>query len=278
MKKSRFFTLALLGASLIFASSCSKDDDVDPIGPSLIVTESLSGSTGGDIEITQGEPLVFMWEAREGDGNLDVFAVSQTGANAEVSVLTTYSGHELPYEVSGDDKDIYIDTLAFNNAGTTLGTTNYTFSVTDVDGLSSSVSFNVTVVEAESNIELTEPLAFAWTRVGGNPGTELSQFGLEWTQNSSTSAIVAIDAATTMVNLGSAAWTTLATQGDLDAAIADATPITEYTGVSATVDGTYDDVLGVTYDGVDYLIHVTNGTVSTGSAGTTIVISGMYKK
>lgn len=277
MKKRRFFTLALLGLAVVFAS-CSKDDEEEPpLGPSLTVNELITGATNGSIEITQGEPLVFAWETRKGDSKLSAFSISQTGANVESPVPDTYAGHELPYNLSGDDKNNYVDTLSFTNAGTNLGTTNYTFSVTDGAGLSTSVTFNVTVVEAESETPLSEATPFTWTRVGGSAATGLDQFGLKWTENTSTSAIVAIDEGTTMVSLASSDWNTITNHGELQNAIDNGTTITSYTGVSATQNGTYDDVLGVTHDGVNYLIHVTTGTVTTGSSGTTIAISGMYK-
>lgn len=278
MKKNKFISLFLLGTAVLFVTSCSKDENSPPVlGPSLTVTESLSGSTGESFEITQGASLLFAWESRKGDNNLATFSLTQTGANPTNPIPETYNGHQLPYSISGDDKSIYVDTLAFVNAGTNLGTTNYTFSVVDGNGQSRSVSFDITVNEALSTTALSDPIPFTWLREGGSAGNGLDQFGLKWTENSSSSAIVAIDNATSMVNLGSVAWIDLQTKGDLNAAIADGNSITTYQGVSVTANGTYDDVLGVTHEGINYILHITGGTVTTGSAGTTIAISGQYK-
>lgn len=277
MKKNKIFSFLLLATAVLFITSCTKDENAPILGPSLTVTESLSGSTGGSFEITQGAPLVFAWETRKGDEKLSTFSLTETGANTDSSIPTTVGGHDLPYSLSGNDRDNYVDTLSLPNAGTNVGTTKYTFSVVDAGGQSRSVSFDVTVNQALSTTPLSDPIPFVWTRVAGADATGLSQFGLKWTENTSTSAIVAKDNATTMVNLGSIAWTDIQTKGDLNAAIADGNSIIEYQGVSATANGTYDDVLGVIYNEVNYIIHITNGNVTTGSAGTTISITGQYK-
>lgn len=277
MKRNKIFSLFLLATAVLFITSCTKDEDSPILAPSLSVNETLSGSSGGSIIITQGAPLLFAWESRKGDKNLKTFSLSMTGANIVSPVPKTFGNHQLPYTLSGNDKDNYRDTLSFVSAGTNLGVTNYSFSVVDADGQSRSVAFDVTVKEALSTTALSDPIPFTWTRVAGADGSGLAQFGLKWTQNTSTSAIVAIDNATTLVNLGGIAWTDIQTKGDLNAAIADGNTITTYQGVSATATGNYNDVLGVVHDGVNYMIHVTKGTVSTGGAGTTIAITGHYK-
>ncbi len=278
MKKRRLFTLALLGAAVIFATSCSKDDDPEPIGPALTVTEA-GGSNGGAMTITQGDALAFTWDTRKGETNLNTFNVEITGVNTPggSTTLMTTGGEELPYSNSGSSRTAYVDGITFPNAGVALGNTKYTFISTDGIGKSQSVSFTVTVEAAVTTTDLSDPNPFTWTRVGGTAGTGLSQFGLEWTLNSGGYAIVKTSPSTTMVELASSTWTTFVTQEDVTAAIAAGTNITQYDNVSSAQDETHDDVLGVSYDGVDYLIHVTTSTVTTASAGTTITISGMYK-
>jgi hypothetical protein len=119
--------------------------------------------------------------------------------------------------------------------------------------------------------------SFTWTRVGGAAGTGLTQFGLAWTSNSGTSAIVTTGANTTMVALSASAWASITTQEDLADAITNGTAVTEYRGVAATANGTYDDVIAVNNNGDLFLLQVQNGAVSTGGAGTTITIDGEYK-
>src|SRR5690554_257092 len=162
MKKRRFFTLALLSAAVIFTTSCSDDEDT-PLAPSLSVTETTTGSTGGSAEIELGQTLEFVWESRKGDNNIKTFSLSQSGSNVSTDV-TTYNGHELPYSVSGGDRSIYVDTIAFPSAGLNLGTTNYTFTSTDGTN-SKSVSFNITVVEPEAETTpLSDAETFEWKR------------------------------------------------------------------------------------------------------------------
>lgn len=276
MKKTKFFTLALLSAAVIFTSSCSDDEDA-PLSPSLTVTETNTGKTGGAVEIEQGQPLEFAWETRKGDNNIKTFSLSMSGVYS-TNNYETYQGKTLPYSVSGGDKSIYRDTISFPSAGLNLGSTNYTF--TSTDGTNpKSVSFNVTVVASVTNTPLSDAQNFEWKRVAGSDGTGLAQFGLKWTNNTSTNAIVAISGNTTMYKLPSASWTTLVTKEDLAVAMSAASSISKYEEVSVTAPTkSYDDVLAVSHDGTNYLIHVTNSVVETGGSGTTVTIGGKYKK
>ena len=276
MKKRQFFTLALMGAALIFTTSCSDDDgDDEPLGPSLAVSETQSASMGGDIETTPNTALIFAIEARKGENVLNDFTISQNGTNVVNPLPQSYEGNEFPYSFPNTEDDIYVDTVSFNS-GSNLGITTYTFTVSDDLGKTSTVSFDVDVVATD--VELSDPTPFTWTRVGGNPATGLEQFGLEWTQNSTGGfAIVALDGATEMVELQSSDWTTIQTQDELGVAILNGPSITQYDNVSTDQGDTYDDVLGVSHDGVDYLLHITGSTVTVGGAGTTITISGESK-
>lgn len=272
MKITKYLALALAG---LFAFTSCEDDNDTSLGAFLTVTETGSGSTGGAITITQGETVSFAIDARKGDSDMETFAISLSGVNTVNPIPTSLQGNDFPYNISNADDETYLDTVVFVNAGTNLGSTIYTFTVTDKDGNTDEVSFNVTV-EAGTT-PLGSATAFTWERVGGNPATGLAQFGLKWTSNSATSAIVALDAGTKMVVLGSADWTSFTTQEDLAAAISSGTAVTEYRGVSATANNTYNDVLGVSNNGTNYIINITQGTVSTGGAGTTITITGEYK-
>ena len=276
MKKRQFFTLALMGAALIFTTSCSDDEgDDDPLGPALSVSELTSASVGGDIEATPSTDLVFAIEARKGENDLDQFTLSQSGVNVVNPLPATYNDRNFPYEFPNANDNVYQDTIAFD-AGLNFGITSYTFTVTDDAGMSSSVTFDVNV-ESETT-DLSSPNPFTWTRVGGAAATGLAQFGLKWELNTGGFAIVAINTGTTMVQLPSAAWTNITTQEGLEEAIENGNPITVYDDVSTTQGATYDDVLAVsTAGGMNYLLHITSSTVTTSNAGTTITISGASK-
>src|SRR5690606_2172699 len=130
----------------------------------------------------------------------------------------------LPYQVSGSDRTIYIDTIAFVNATNNEGTTTYAF--TSSDGVTSkTVTYNVTVVESVNETPLSNATTFQWKRIGGDAGTGLAAFGLKWTSNTGSSAVVAIEQGTTMVELPSDSWTSITTREELAAAIAAGTQI-----------------------------------------------------
>jgi hypothetical protein len=84
--------------------------------------------------------------------------------------------------------------------------------------------------------------------------------------------------ATKFVQLTPAQWASITTKEDLAAAVDAGTDIVEYSGVSAEATGTYDDVLATKYNDEYFIIHVTNATVVVGGSGTTITITGKYKK
>lgn len=273
MKKQTLFALGLAGALTLGLSSC--EDDNDNVEPSLNIRELSSGSTGGAMTINQGEALIFTIDARSGDGDMETFRISNSGSNTINPIPTSTQGNDFPYDIARADQSTYRDTVVFAQAGLNLGVTNYSFSVTDDNGEVASLSFDVTVEAGTSALSAAQ--SFTWERVGGNAATGLSQFGLAWTSNSSTSAIVVTDAATKMVELSSGDWTGITTVEDLEAAIDGGTGVSEYRGVSSSQSNSYDDVLGVSHNGTAYMINIKQGTVSTGGAGTTITITGEYK-
>ncbi len=276
MKKRSLFTLGLASALMMFSTSCSDDEGEDePVGPRLDVTEVTSGSDGGEMTVTQGDLVSFTWDARKGETDLETFGITVNGVNAISPIPTSNEGYTFPYSISNAEDELYVDGIVFTNGSENTGTTTYTFAVTDGIGQSASVSFTVNVISADEN--LSNPMAFTWTRIGGNPATGLAMFGLQWTSNSSSSAIVAVDGDTEMYALQASAWD-LTTKAQLEAAIGAAgAQLTQYTGVSATESGTYDDVLGVVHDGETYILNVQQGTVTTAGSGTTITIAGQYK-
>ncbi|NME71985.1 hypothetical protein [Flammeovirga aprica] len=177
-----------------------------------------------------------------------------------------------------------IETVTVN--GTTVaasdGKYNYTLVnsdtlkviATDANGIAS----EETMLAVSLNLKAAE--AFTWQRVGAADGTGLDKYGLTWTSNSATNAIVKSASTTKLVQLAEADWTGITTQSQLAAAVMAGTGIDQYEGVSVTASGTYNDVLAteVTADGgakTYYLINVTNGTVTTSEqTGTTVTIMG----
>ncbi len=273
MKKRKLFTLGLACAAIMFTTSCSDDEEADAVGPVLDVTENMSGSTGAEITVTPGSTLQFIWDARKGDADLETFSVSTVGQNIVSPVPTSESGETFPHPISNSQEALYIDTLEFNS-GSNLGVTSYTFTVTDELGNSASRTFDVSVISPAEALSAAMP--FTWERVGGADGTGLSNFGLEWVENAGGNAIISVDGAT-MVQLAPGQWNSIETQEDLETAIEGEDVIVTYTGVSSNQGDIYNDVLGVSYQGNNYLINILNSTVTGGTLGTTIVITGNYK-
>ena len=274
MKKLKLFTLGLLGASL-FMTSCAEETTDSEVGPSLTVTEANTGITDGGLTVTVGEEVYFSWEARKGTSDLDKFEVERDGFGI---TGTTVSDNVLPYSIKNADDELYVDSYSF--IASSEGTSTFDFIVTDKNGLKKTQTVNVTIEGEATPLGTAE--SFTWTRDGGSAATGLAQFGLKWTHNTSTSAIVTTDAATRFVKLESEDWSganAITSVEELGAAIEGAAILTSgYSGVSATASGTYDDVLGVRYNDEYYLLHITQATVGSGTAGgTKITINGQYK-
>lgn len=162
MKNLKLFALGLLGASVML-TSC-EDDEEESLGPVLNVTLN-NQSTGGDVTVEPGSPLVFYWDARKGDTDLETFRVSNQGANSVNPIPTSIQGNSFPYDIGNADDEQYLDTIAFN-AGMNQGVTTYDFEVTDRDGNTESVSFDVTVEDAGT--PMATEVSDAFFHIGGS--------------------------------------------------------------------------------------------------------------
>ena len=130
------------------------------------------------------------------------------------------------------------------------------------------------------NDALSDAADFEWKRVGASAGTGLEEFGLLWTSNTSTSAIIKADSRTKLVRLSESDWDRIETKGQLKSAVDDGTDLDQYDGVSVTsASRTYDDVLAVDVkgEGVYYILHITNSTVLSENTGTTVTIKGQSR-
>lgn len=134
MKKYLFFSLLALGSVVLFPS-CEEDEGKLPD------IEFVTGSayTSGDKTVSQGETvLVGIHAAKTEDKDvLKTFneSVSYDGGAATSVENISLSGAQ------GDEYDVDIPIVARNQAGTE----KYTFTVTNRDGLTNSVSLTLTV-------------------------------------------------------------------------------------------------------------------------------------
>ncbi len=286
MKKLKLMALGLLSVGMFTITSCADDDEgTDTFAePNLTITAS-SGSNiadaNGDIEINVGEPLKFMINGASVAGaDLKSAGLTISGKNVVNPIPVTQKGYNFS---SGDaslknaDEQTYQDEIEF--VGGLLveeGVTSFTFKVTDDNNKTKTVSIRVTTSGATT--PLGSPQTFQWERKGGAAGTGLAQFGLKWTSNANGSAIVKTDAATRFVQLSVNDYASITTKEDLGATVEASAVITEYTGVSTAASGTYNDVLGVRHNGEYFILNVTKSTVTSSTAGTNIIIEGLFKK
>jgi len=268
MKKLSYLLGLLLFGGLIF-SACSKDEDEEPqdLSPAI---EFVSG--GEDLTIVAGDSVLVSVACTSNPTSgkkLDTYEIymiidnENTGAIVEVNDIDE-SAYAVAYYITFPDP---LEGKLYAK-------------ITDVDGESSEVSFNITVEEGTTPLEGEQELT--WQREGGAAGTGLDMFGLKWTSNvKEVMAVIQKDGADKFVQLDAEAWTTVLTKEDLMAAVDAAEDLGDYgyRGVSAEANGDYDDVLGVVYMEEYYIIHISQGSVEVDPVtGTTITISGMYNK
>lgn len=270
MKNLRLFAVGLLGSLTFLTTSCGEDDEA--VGPILTVNETATGSADGSVSVPPGETLRFEWDARAGDADLDMFTIRVGGVDQTSYV--TEDGNSIPYDIGSGGWAAYQDAIEVE-ASMDEGSTDYVFIIEDADGLTEAETITV-VVEGETT-ELTSPQGFTWERQGSNDGTGLSQFGLEWTSNTSTRAIVTKDDASRMVMLDASDWNDINTVQQLADAVEAETEIAQYDEVSVTeATETYNDVLGVRYNDQYYMLHITESEVETG-ASTKVTVMGHYR-
>ncbi|MCD4745672.1 MAG: hypothetical protein K8R58_05185, partial [Bacteroidales bacterium] len=268
MKKLSYLLGLLLIAGMIF-SSCKKDeDDNDPID--LTPTINLKGDAGytsGDVTINEGDTIL-----------VGIIALSNTNSGKKLTNFKlTLTSNNVPQvlidsTLNGTTFDVNYK-IGFPDASVV----RLSAKITDKDGQSKEISFNITIEEVATPLDAAAD--FTWQRIGANPGTGLDMFGLKWTWNGkAVNAKIEKDGADKLVQLSSAEWNSIETKEDLAAAVEAAADISIYEGVSAEASATYDDVLATKYNGEYFIIHVENATVETGTGGTTITITGEYKK
>ncbi len=267
MKKKLNLILVLAVISLGFYTSCTPEaTEIDP--PTITVTSPTSDTT-----------TVKMGDAVE-------FSITLTSENGLVSLtpMSNVAGVEFSKE-------------SFSFSSTASETVSLTATVTNAVPVGTVVEVIFTVTDGEKSANAKKyivvgetPLSaakdFTWIREGGVPATGLDIFGLSFTKTIGSvedgffaRIEVASNGATKFVELESTAWITITTAEALKTAIDAATAITDgkWSKISASKSATYDYVLGVIYQDVYYMIHITNGKVESVTAGTKVTINGQYK-
>lgn len=267
MKNFKFILLfvAVLGIGL---SSCSKDEDETPQD----LTPNIDFKGGN--EYISADALVTTGQ----DFTIGITASSNANSGKKLKsvkyTVTSNNAVVLEFDSIFSETSYNLDyTFNMENAGEAV----FKFDVTDKDDQMKSISLTVTAESADTPIGAAADTYFK--RIAGAAGTGLDGFGLKWTSNlKETHAVIAKDAATKLVQLTAAEWTSISTVEALTAAVDAAADMADYRGISTTVSGDYDEVLGVIYNGEYYMIHLTSATVVVDGNGTTVEIYGQSKK
>ena len=255
MKK--LFLALVCFASVAFFASCN------PTGEPTITMNADKTS------IASGETVAFTIQAdasAESQKDLkDVkFDVVCNGDNIytnteEVNAATYSNVYELKFD--GNNGDEFVVTAT----------------VTDVAGKTKSATVTVTI-EAAAALLVEAP--FTWTRNGGNPGTGLEEFGLQWNSNNSkaTYAVIEPVAGAKLYELTTSAYTAATTEAEKEAAFEGLTEISQWKefDVTGAATQTLDKVLGTLYNGEYHLIHITKGEINS-TKGYIFTLSGMAK-
>ncbi len=267
MRKITNLFLALGVIALMGVTTSCEDNTTPGMGPTLSLKQTDSTiSTSATVE--PSSKMMFYVVAQKGDVNLESFTViNDLGSDLNPFPL---EGSTLP------------DKSAFNQIVTITapadeGDYNYTFILTDKDGLQDKQM--VTIAVASASTPLSDAQTTEWQRVGGADGTGLSSFGLKWTSNTTTSAVITKDGADKFVQLTESDWESITTAEELQTKVDAGTDMDKYTGISVSdASKTYTDVLATKYNNGYFIIKIESSAVSSTASGTTVTISVKYKE
>lgn len=259
MKTLKYFLMIFSCTGLLWLSGCTDEEPVPP----TVAFKGGATYVSDNKTLEPGETFLAGVTATAGDKKLSEFTVRRSGIVNAPEVDSSISGDNFSFERN------FV-------AAATEGVETWTFTVTDNDGESASVAFNITTEVPDTTTPLGAAQSFTWERCGGT-GTGLDQFGLAWTANTASVAIIKKDA-DKLVILSAAEWTSITTVEELMSAVTNGTGVDDYRGVSVTASGTYNDVLATRKGSEYYLLHVTSATVLVGqTCGTQITVMGESK-
>lgn len=265
MKKLALALVCLMGVA--FFTSCDKTPVVENPEPSIVVlAQDGYLADGSVIDLGTEYPYGFR-AASNPDTQKELYKLVVTctvGEDITYLCDSMISGTEFTYESS----------ILFE-AREIIGEAEITATVTDNDGKTASASFKINI-NKEDNLVAT---AFTWNRHGGNDATGLEPFGLKWEKNAKEiyAVIEPVEGAQLYIFENSKVWEETQTEAQLAALLSEAPTATQFKEVSCTaVDKDYNIVIATTYQGFNYLIHVTHSSVFT-FKGTDVTITGEFK-
>lgn len=262
MKRTILLLIAIVSVLSMGLYSCITDP-ADSNPPTIEVSSPVADT----VNIFVGDSIDFLLTLTSENGLKSLLALSS-------SVNVTLINNDLDFNNTASESITV--TAVIGEGAEDNETVEIVFTVNDSN---KSANTKKVVVVKVKETPLSEAAEFEWKRVGGSAGSGLEMFGLIWTINKSTmvNAIIRKDA-DKFVELEPEKWTSITNLEDLVVAVDAATDMTEWNKISAEANKSHDLCLATIKEGKYFLIHVTNSTVSTGDAGTTISITGQYKE
>ena len=279
MKKIKLFALMFLAGAMIF-TSCNKDDDETTAKPTI----SFSNGSSYEVDFTQGDSVRVVYSADiKADGEIKSFTITQ---KVYVDGNITPSAYDA--DVTDDFKgatsktyhfDKWFKPTDFISDTSEVDKIVYVYSVTDKEDQNVEKEFTVTKKqEVPAATPLSDATPISWKRVGGNPATGLSGFGLKWTSNAKvTHAQITKDTAEKLVIFTSNEWANITSKEALAAAVENGTDVSVYDNVSTSASADYDDVIATKVGSEYFIIHITKAIVTSDQSGTTVEIQGESK-
>lgn len=224
-------------------------DQPSSVSPSIAVLAGDGFAQDGDVVYMGDEVYIGFVMSSNPDTHQELSSLDIT-INEEIVDWIDLSGlFEYTYAIS----------LYFENEREMFPVT-INATVSDVAGETATSTITLNLVET---IYL-EVYPFEWYRDGGNSGSGLEEFGLEWTHNSKEvfARINPLDGVL-LFQFDPSVWWQVNTEAEKEALFYEAletqNPMAEYANVSVYASADYDDVLGtILPDGSMRLIHVTH--------------------
>ena len=269
MKKLTLALMCALSVLLIVSCSKKKDETTTPEQPKLPTIEFVNAGENyvyQDTEVISGDSVGFQIRA---------IATDADDLLTSIEFKATFDGESNDTIIDLDKVPSYVFTVEPTPMELPSGVMTIEAKTTTKSGKSATAKINITVVEAELEVEDLE-----WVRAGGTPGTGLEQFGLEWKSNAKEvkAKIVPVEGAVLKTLEGVEFGAITTEMAKIAAFETTATPAEKFHEVSC--EASHDDynfVIMTQYNENIYLINITKGTVENGAAGTTVTINGQWK-
>lgn len=260
--------MCALSMLLIISCSKKKDEPVTPEQPKLPTIEFVNAGENyvyQDTEVISGDSVGFQLRA---------VATDSKDLLTSIEFKATFDGESNDTIIDLDKVPSYVFTVEPTPMELPSGVMTIEAKTTTKSGKSATAKVNITVVEAELEVEDLE-----WVRDGGD-GIGLDQFGLKWHSNYKDicASIKPVEGAVLAI-VDDVVFEDVTTEMDKMEVFDNANPVAEFHEISCTAgDKDIDYTLCTYYNENVYLIHLTNVKNEDGSQGATkTTITGQWK-